>query len=57
MGSFKHQIFGLKKRIDRVKGCRDARSITDLAEVEKEVQRVLKQEEDFWRQMAKIFWL
>lgn len=41
----------------RVKGRRDDLAVEELREAEAKLQRLLKCEEDFWRQRAKLFWL
>lgn len=46
-----------KELLLRLKGRRDEASLSLIAEVEEEFQRLLKCEEAFWSQRAKLFWL
>lgn len=52
---FRGRIQETKRRIGWLKGRLDASSIWELCEDEKELQKLLKQEEDFWAQRGKLF--
>lgn len=53
----KERIKAQKSIINRVQGSRDVDDLEQLYATEKELQRLLKVEEEFWHQRSKIFWL
>lgn len=53
----REQIKAQKYIIARTRGCKDLTSMEELREAERELNRLLQCEEDFWSQRAKIFLL
>lgn len=57
VSSLQKRIVSVKKRIRFLRGKYDRDSIIELESVEEEYYRLIKSEEDFWKQRAKVFWL
>lgn len=56
-GGVKGENFFLENCIQYLKGKRDGSVIQALGKAESELFGLLQQEEDFWHQRAKLFWL
>jgi hypothetical protein len=54
---FKQEVLECSEKMERLRGCQDLTNSDRYKEIQEKHARLLVQEEDYWRQRAKIHWL